>query len=177
MKIKNICCIGAGYVGGPTMAVIANQCPDLKVTVVDVNHDRIDAWNDDDLDNLPIYEPGLAEVVKEARGRNLFFSTEIDKAIVESEMIFIAVNTPTKTYGEGKGQAADLKYVELCARQIAKVAKTDKIVVEKSTLPVRTAEAIQSILDLTGNGVNFEVLSNPEFLAEGTAIQDLFKSD
>jgi UDPglucose 6-dehydrogenase len=177
MKIKNICCIGAGYVGGPTMAVIAKQCPDLKVTVVDVNHDRIDAWNDDDLDNLPIYEPGLAEVVKEARGRNLFFSTEIDKAIVESEMIFIAVNTPTKTYGEGKGQAADLKYVELCARQIAKVAKTDKIVVEKSTLPVRTAEAIQSILDLTGNGVNFEVLSNPEFLAEGTAIQDLFKSD
>lgn len=177
MKIKNICCIGAGYVGGPTMAVIAKQCPDLKVTVVDVNHDRIDAWNDDDLDNLPIYEPGLAEVVQEARGRNLFFSTDIDKAIIESEMIFIAVNTPTKTYGEGKGQAADLKYVELCARQIAKVAKADKIVVEKSTLPVRTAEAIQSILDLTGNGVNFEVLSNPEFLAEGTAIQDLFKSD
>ena len=177
MEIKNICCIGAGYVGGPTMAVIAKQCPDLKVTVVDVNQERIDAWNDDDLDNLPIYEPGLAEVVKEARGRNLFFSTDIDKAIEESEMIFIAVNTPTKTYGEGKGQAADLKYVELCARQIAKIAKTDKIVVEKSTLPVRTAEAIQSILDLTGNGVNFEVLSNPEFLAEGTAIQDLFKSD
>ena len=169
--------MGAGYVGGPTMAVIAKQCPDLKVTVVDVNQQRIDAWNHPDLDNLPIYEPGLAEVVKEARGRNLFFSTEIDKAIEESEMIFIAVNTPTKTYGEGKGQAADLKYVELCARQIAKVAKTDKIVVEKSTLPVRTAEAIQSILDLTGNGVNFEVLSNPEFLAEGTAIQDLFKSD
>jgi UDPglucose 6-dehydrogenase len=169
--------MGAGYVGGPTMAVIAKQCPDLKVTVVDVNQQRIDAWNHPDLDNLPIYEPGLAEVVKEARGRNLFFSTDIDKAIEESEMIFIAVNTPTKTYGEGKGQAADLKYVELCARQIAKVAKTDKIVVEKSTLPVRTAEAIQSILDLTGNGVNFEVLSNPEFLAEGTAIQDLFKSD
>lgn len=138
MEIKNICCIGAGYVGGPTMAVIAKQCSDLKVTVVDVNQDRIDAWNDDNLDNLPIYEPGLAEVVKEARGRNLFFSTDIDKAIVESEMIFIAVNTPTKTYGEGKGQAADLKYVELCARQIAKVAKTDKIVVEKSTLPVST---------------------------------------
>ena len=177
MKIKNICCIGAGYVGGPTMAVIAKQCPDLKVTVVDVNQERIDAWNDADFDNLPVYEPGLAEVVQEARGRNLFFSTEIDKAIEECEMIFIAVNTPTKTYGEGKGQAADLKYVELCARQIAKVAKTDKIVVEKSTLPVRTAEAIQSILDLTGNGVNFEVLSNPEFLAEGTAIQDLFKSD
>ncbi len=177
MKIKNICCIGAGYVGGPTMAVIAKQCPEITVNVVDVNQDRIDAWNDADFDNLPVYEPGLAEVVKEARGRNLFFSTDIDKAIVESEMIFIAVNTPTKTYGEGKGQAADLKYVELCARQIAKVAKTDKIVVEKSTLPVRTAEAIQSILDLTGNGVNFEVLSNPEFLAEGTAIQDLFKSE
>jgi len=177
MKIKNICCIGAGYVGGPTMTVIAKQCPEITVNVVDVNQDRIDAWNEADFDNLPVYEPGLAELVKEARGRNLFFSTDIDKAIVESEMIFIAVNTPTKTYGEGKGQAADLKYVELCARQIAKVAKTDKIVVEKSTLPVRTAETIQSILDLTGNGVNFEVLSNPEFLAEGTAIQDLFKSD
>ncbi|MBL6873567.1 MAG: nucleotide sugar dehydrogenase [Flavobacteriales bacterium] len=177
MKIKNICCIGAGYVGGPTMAVIAKQSPEITVNVVDVNQDRIDAWNDSNLDNLPVFEPGLAEVIEKTRGKNLFFSTEIDKAIEESEMIFIAVNTPTKTYGEGKGQAADLKYVELCARQIAKVAKTDKIVVEKSTLPVRTAEAIQSILDLTGNGVKFEVLSNPEFLAEGTAIQDLFKSD
>ena len=145
MNVKNICCIGAGYVGGPTMAVIALKCPNIKVTVVDLNQDRIDAWNDENTDNLPIYEPGLADVVKEARGRNLFFSTEIDKAINESEMIFIAVNTPTKTYGEGKGQAADLKYVELCARQIAKVAKIDKIVVEKSTLPVRTAEAIQTI--------------------------------
>ena len=151
MNVKNICCIGAGYVGGPTMAVIALKCINIKVTVVDLNQDRIDAWNDENTDNLPIYEPGLADVVKEARGRNLFFSTEIDKAINESEMIFIAVNTPTKTYGEGKGQAADLKYVELCARQIAKVAKTDKIVVEKSTLPVRTAEAIQTILDSTGN--------------------------
>ena len=177
MKIKNICCIGAGYVGGPTMAVIAKQSPEITVNVVDVNQDRIDAWNDSNLDNLPVFEPGLAEVIEKARGKNLFFSTDIEKAIEEAEMIFIAVNTPTKTYGEGKGQAADLKYVELCARQIAKVAKTDKIVVEKSTLPVRTAEAIQSILDLTGNGVKFEVLSNPEFLAEGTAIQDLFKSD
>lgn len=177
MKIKSICCIGAGYVGGPTMAVIALKCPHIKVNVVDINQNRIDAWNDDNLDNLPVYEPGLADVVKEARGRNLFFSTDIDKAIEESEMVFIAVNTPTKTYGEGKGQAADLKYVELCARTIAKVAKTDKIVVEKSTLPVRTAEAVQTILDSTGNGVHFEVLSNPEFLAEGTAIQDLFKSD
>ena len=177
MKVKNICCIGAGYVGGPTMAVIALKCPDINVTVVDVNKDRIDAWNDEDFSKLPVYEPGLADVVKVARGRNLFFSTDVDKAIDESEMIFIAVNTPTKTYGEGKGEAADLKYVELCARTIAKVAKTDKIVVEKSTLPVRTAEAVQTILDSTGNGVHFEVLSNPEFLAEGTAIQDLFNSD
>ena len=177
MKVKNICCIGAGYVGGPTMAVIALKCPDINVTVVDVNKDRIDAWNNEDFSKLPVYEPGLADVVKKARGRNLFFSTDIDKAIEESEMIFIAVNTPTKTYGEGKGEAADLKYVELCARTIARVAKTNKIVVEKSTLPVRTAEAVQTILDSTGNGVHFEVLSNPEFLAEGTAIQDLFKSD
>ena len=177
MKIKQISCIGAGYVGGPTMAVIALKCPHIKVNVVDINKDRIDAWNDDNLNNLPVYEPGLADVVKEARGRNLFFSTNVENAIEESEMIFIAVNTPTKTYGEGKGQAADLKYVELCARTIASVAKTDKIVVEKSTLPVRTAEAVQTILDSTGNGVNFDVLSNPEFLAEGTAIQDLFKSD
>ena len=177
MITKKICCIGAGYVGGPTMAVIALKCPHIKVNVVDINEERIDAWNDEILDNLPIYEPGLKEVVKKARGRNLFFSTDIDKAIDESEIIFIAVNTPTKTYGEGKGQAADLKYVELCARKIARVAKSDKIVVEKSTLPVRTAEAIQTILDSTGNGVNFEVLSNPEFLAEGTAVEDLFKSD
>ena len=177
MKVKNICCIGAGYVGGPTMAVIALKCPDINVTVVDVNKDRIDAWNNEDFSKLPVYEPGLADVVKVARDRNLFFSTDVDNAIDESEMIFIAVNTPTKTYGEGKGQAADLKYVELCARTIARVAKTNKIVVEKSTLPVRTAEAVQTILDSTGNGVHFEVLSNPEFLAEGTAIQDLFKSD
>ncbi len=177
MKIKSICCIGAGYVGGPTMAVIALKCPHIKVTVVDINEERIKAWNDKNLSNLPIYEPGLAEVVSLARNRNLFFSTKIDKAIEESEMIFISVNTPTKTYGIGKGQAADLKYVELCARNIARVAKDDKIVVEKSTLPVRTAEAVQTILDSTGNGINFEVLSNPEFLAEGTAVQDLFKSD
>jgi UDPglucose 6-dehydrogenase len=177
MQVKNICCIGAGYVGGPTMAVIALKCPSINVTVVDINKDRIDAWNSEDLSKLPIYEPGLDAVVKEARGRNLFFSTDVDKAIDTSEMIFISVNTPTKTYGEGKGMAADLKYVELCARQIAKVATFDKIIVEKSTLPVRTAETIQTILDSTGNGVNFEVLSNPEFLAEGTAIEDLFKSD
>ena len=177
MKIKNICCLGAGYVGGPTMSVIALKCPEIKVTVVDLNEARIAAWNDEDLDNLPVYEPGLAEVVAEARGKNLFFSTDVDAAIDAADMIFIAVNTPTKTYGEGKGMAADLKFVELCARQIARVAKNDKIIVEKSTLPVRTAETLQTILDSTGNGVHFEVLSNPEFLAEGTAIDDLFKAD
>lgn len=177
MKIKNICCLGAGYVGGPTMSVIALKCPDIKVTVVDLNEARIAAWNDENLDNLPIYEPGLAEVVSKARGKNLFFSTDVDAAIDAADMIFIAVNTPTKTYGEGKGMAADLKFVELCARQIASVAKNDKIIVEKSTLPVRTAETLKTILDSTGNGVNFEVLSNPEFLAEGTAIDDLFNAD
>jgi UDPglucose 6-dehydrogenase len=177
MKVKNICCLGAGYVGGPTMSVIALKCPEIKVTVVDLNEGRIAAWNEEDLEKLPVYEPGLAEVVKEARGRNLFFSTDVDAAIEAADMIFIAVNTPTKTYGEGKGMAADLKFVELCARQIARVAKTDKIIVEKSTLPVRTAETLQTILDSTGNGVHFEVLSNPEFLAEGTAIDDLFNAD
>ncbi|MEZ4787900.1 MAG: UDP-glucose 6-dehydrogenase [Flavobacterium haoranii] len=175
--IKNICCIGAGYVGGPTMAVIAQKCPHIKVTVVDLNEKRIAAWNDKDVNNIPIYEPGLSDVVAEARGRNLFFSTEVDKAIDEADMIFISVNTPTKTYGVGKGMAADLKYIELCARQIARVAKTDKIVVEKSTLPVRTASAIKEILEHTGNGVQFQILSNPEFLAEGTAIEDLFAPD
>ena len=177
MKIKNICCIGAGYVGGPTMSVIAQKNPNIKITVVDLNAERIAAWNDTNLDNLPIFEPGLKEVIAEARGRNLFFSTEVDKAIDEAEMIFISVNTPTKTYGIGKGMSADLKYIELCARQIARVATSDKIVVEKSTLPVRTAEAIQSILDNTGNGVSFEILSNPEFLAEGTAMRDLAVPD
>ncbi len=176
-KITKIACIGAGYVGGPTMAVIAQKCPDIKVTVVDINADRIAAWNDENLENLPIYEPGLKEVVAEARNRNLFFSTDVEKAIDEAEMIFISVNTPTKTYGVGKGMAADLKYVELCARQIASVAKTDKIVVEKSTLPVRTAQSIQTILKAESNGINYKVLSNPEFLAEGTAIQDLYNPD
>ena len=175
--IKNICCIGAGYVGGPTMAIIAQKCPGIKVTVVDLNEQRIADWNDPNVENIPIYEPGLSAIVAEARGRNLFFSTEVDKAIDEAEMIFISVNTPTKTYGVGKGMAADLKYIELCARQIARVAKTNKIVVEKSTLPVRTASAIKSILDHTGNGVQFQILSNPEFLAEGTAVEDLLAPD
>lgn len=177
MIVKNICCIGAGYVGGPTMSVIAQKCPDIKVTVVDLNADRIAAWNANNLDNLPIYEPGLSDVIAEARDRNLFFSTEVDEAIDAADMIFISVNTPTKTYGVGKGMAADLKYIELCARQIAKVAKDDKIIVEKSTLPVRTAETLKRILDNTGNGVRFDILSNPEFLAEGTAIQDLQNAD
>ncbi|MFV0565536.1 MAG: UDP-glucose 6-dehydrogenase [Flavobacteriaceae bacterium] len=177
MNIKNITCIGAGYVGGPTMAVIAQKCPHITVTVVDIDEKRIAAWNDKNLSNLPIFEPGLDKIVGEARGRNLFFSTDIETAIDKADIIFISVNTPTKTYGKGKGMAADLKYIELCARQIAQVAKTDKIVVEKSTLPVRTASALKNILDHTGNGVKFQILSNPEFLAEGTAVQDLLNPD
>jgi UDPglucose 6-dehydrogenase len=177
MKVNTICCIGAGYVGGPTMAVIAQKCPHIKVTVVDLNEARIAAWNDKDVNNIPIYEPGLNEIVANTRGKNLFFSTDVDKAIDEADLIFISVNTPTKTYGTGKGMAADLKHIELCARQIAKVAKTDKIIVEKSTLPVRTAEALKSILDNTGNGAQFQILSNPEFLAEGTAVEDLLRPD
>ncbi|RXM48180.1 UDP-glucose 6-dehydrogenase [Flavobacterium sp. YO12] len=177
MEVTKICCIGAGYVGGPTMAVIAQKCPHIQVTVVDLNEQRIKDWNDPNTENIPIYEPGLSAIVAEARGRNLFFSTEVEKAIDEAQVIFISVNTPTKTYGKGKGMAADLKYIELCARQIAKVAKQNKIVVEKSTLPVRTAEAIKSILDNTGNGVQFQILSNPEFLAEGTAVTDLLNPD
>ena len=175
--IDNICCIGAGYVGGPTMAVIALKSPKIKVTVVDVNKDRIDLWNNKDLKRLPIYEPGLKEIISKVRDKNLFFSTQVDKAIDEAQMIFIAVNTPTKNYGEGKGMAADLKYVELCARKIAEVSKTNKIIVEKSTLPVKTAEAIKIIFDSVGVNVKFEVLSNPEFLAEGTAINDLLEPD
>ena len=176
MQIKNICCIGAGYVGGPTMAVIALKCPDIKVTVVDINPARIASWNGP-LDELPVYEPGLAEVVKEARGRNLFFSDDIAVNIEKAEMIFMAVNTPTKTEGEGAGMAADLRYIEACALDIAKYSKSDKIVIEKSTLPVRTAEKIKEILEENSTDIHFEILSNPEFLAEGTAIQDLFKSD
>ncbi len=175
--IKNICCIGAGYVGGPTMAIIAQKCPHIKVTVVDLNQKRIAEWNDADVNNIPIYEPGLSAIVAEARGRNLFFSTDIERAIDAADMIFISVNTPTKTYGVGKGMAADLKYIELCARQIAKISTSDKIVVEKSTLPVRTASAIKNILENTGNGVKFQILSNPEFLAEGTAVADLLNPD
>ena len=176
MQIKNICCIGAGYVGGPTMAVIALKCPYINVTVVDAKPNKIKAWNGP-LENLPVYEPGLAEVVKEARGRNLFFSDDISGNIDKAEMIFMAVNTPTKTEGEGAGMAADLRYIEACARDIAKHSKSDKIVIEKSTLPVRTAEKIKKILEENSSNIHFEILSNPEFLAEGTAIEDLFKSD
>ena len=176
-KIKSICCIGAGYVGGPTMAVIAQKCPHIKVTVVDVNEEKIALWNSEDLDNLPVFEPGLKEVIEEARGRNLFFSTDVDKAIDEAQMIFMSVNTPTKTYGKGKGMAADLKYIESSARKIAEVAKDDKIVVEKSTIPIKTAQAVKKILSNTENDINFSVLSNPEFLAEGTAIRDLYNPD
>ena len=176
MKIKNICCIGAGYVGGPTMAVIALKCPEINVTVVDLNSKKIDAWNGP-LDKLPVFDPGLPEVVSKVRGKNLFFSKEIDLEIDKAEMIFMAVNTPTKKEGEGAGMAADLKYVEACAKNIARVATSDKIVIEKSTLPVRTAEKIKEILRKSKKDINFEVLSNPEFLAEGTAINDLFKSD
>ncbi len=172
-----ITCIGAGYVGGPTMAVIAEKCPEIEVTIVDINSQRIADWNDEDLDNLPIYEPGLAEIVKSARNRNLFFSTDVQGAIRNGDIIFISVNTPTKTYGVGKGMAADLKYVELCARQIAEFADGDKIVVEKSTLPVRTAQSIKTILSNNMRGHQFQVLSNPEFLAEGTAIKDLHHPD
>ncbi len=178
MKIKKICCIGAGYVGGPTMSVLAYKCTEIQVSVVDLNQKRIDDWNNPDVTQIPIYEPGLSDIVKEARGRNLFFSTDIEKAIIEADMIFISVNTPTKTYGEGKGMAADLKYIELAARQIAALADSDKIIVEKSTLPVRTASAIKDILDnIGGNGAKFQILSNPEFLAEGTAVQDLLNPD
>lgn len=176
-KISKICCIGAGYVGGPTMAVIAFKCPEINVTVVDVNPERIAKWNSDDLSQLPVYEPGLQDVVAKTRGRNLFFSTDIESGIKNAEMIFISVNTPTKTYGKGKGMAADLKYVELCARQIADVADEEKIIVEKSTLPVRTAQTIRTIMENCGKNIQFQILSNPEFLAEGTAISDLENAD
>ena len=169
-----ICCIGAGYVGGPTMAVIALKAPDIQVTVVDMNATRIAAWNSD---TLPIYEPGLDAVVKEARGRNLFFSTDVKGAIAAADIIFVSVNTPTKTYGVGAGRAADLRYIESVARTIAEVSTTPKIIVEKSTIPVKTAETIQQILAANTTGATFQVLSNPEFLAEGTAVPDLFNPD
>ncbi len=182
-EIRNICCIGAGYVGGPTMAVIADRCPQIQINVVDLNESRIAAWNEKDLSKLPVYEPGLDEVVARARGRNLYFSTEVNAAISTADMIFISVNTPTKTKGLGSGQASDLRWVEACARQVALHAQGHTIVVEKSTLPVRTAETIQAILQAAQQPStnkpqrSFVVLSNPEFLAEGTAISDLESPD
>lgn len=170
----NVLCIGAGYVGGPTMAVIADRCPNATINVVDINSARIEAWKTDD---LPIFEPGLLDVVKRARGRNLFFSTDIEAGIAAADIIFVSVNTPTKTFGEGAGRAADLQYWEKTARQILACAKGDKVVVEKSTLPVRTAEAMDSILNSNNRGLRFEVVSNPEFLAEGTAVKDLENPD
>jgi UDPglucose 6-dehydrogenase len=172
--MTKICCIGAGYVGGPTMAMIAKQCPDVQVTVVDINEARIAAWQSDE---LPIYEPGLDEVVKEALGRNLFFSADVDQGIRDADIVFVSVNTPTKTFGEGAGCASDLQYWELCARRIKEVSTSDKIIVEKSTLPVRTAEAMERVLHSDQSEVHFEVLSNPEFLAEGTAVADLENPD
>ncbi|XP_074651730.1 UDP-glucose 6-dehydrogenase-like [Tubulanus polymorphus] len=175
MPIKRICCMGAGYVGGPTCSVIAQQCPEIIVTVVDLSITRIAQWNSN---NLPIFEPGLDEVVSECRGRNLFFSNDIDKAVTEADLIFISVNTPTKTFGLGKGRAPDLKYIEAAARRIATVSQSSKIVVEKSTVPVRAAESITNILRANLKpGIKFTVLSNPEFLAEGTAIRDLLNPD
>ena len=171
---KNILCIGAGYVGGPTMSVIAAHCPQYKVTVVDIDHARIAAWRSD---RLPVYEPGLDEVVKRARGRNLFFSTDVGPAIRAADVIFVAVNTPTKTFGHGAGRAPDLRYWEDTARHILHHAERDTIVVEKSTLPVRTAEAMLRILNANTGGIRFEVVSNPEFLAEGNAIRDLENPD
>ena len=171
---KRILCIGAGYVGVPTMAVIAAKCPHLKVTVVDINRKRIAAWNSN---HLPVYEPGLLEAVQKARNRNLFFSTNIAANIARADIIFVAVHTPTKTFGLGAGMAADLQFWEKTAHQIVAHAKSDKIIVEKSTLPVRTAEAMERILRANEKKVHFEVISNPEFLSEGTAIADLTKPD
>ena len=182
-NIKNICCIGAGYVGGPTMAVIADKCPDIQINVVDLNEERIMKWNEENLERLPIFEPGLAEIVGRCRGKNLHFSSAVNENIRNSDMIFISVNTPTKKYGLGAGKASDLKWVENCARQVANNASGHTIVVEKSTLPVRTAEVIKSILDASNKdkkdsgSKTFDVLSNPEFLAEGTAIDDLLDPD
>ena len=170
----SICCLGAGYVGGPTMAMIAAKCPDIRVTVCDPNEKRIAAWNSD---TLPIYEPGLQEVVESARGKNLFFSTDVKGAIKEASIIFVSVGTPTKTYGVGAGRAADLKYIEAAARMIAEVAEGPKIIVEKSTIPVKTAEAMLTILQSNSKNGTFQVLSNPEFLAEGTAVEDLNNPD
>ena len=171
---KKILCIGAGYVGGPTMAIIAYKCPQYRVTVVDINPVRIAEWNSDD---LPVYEPGLDDIVKATRDKNLFFSTDIEGGIRDNDIIFVSVNTPTKTFGAGAGMAADLQYWEKTARQILQYSQSPKIVIEKSTLPVKTALAMEKILNHTKSSVSFDVLSNPEFMAEGSAIKDLESPD
>ena len=181
-SIKNICCIGAGYVGGPTMSVIAANCPALRVDVVDINVERINSWNSNDFSKLPVFEPGLEAIIKKCRGKNLFFSNKVEESIAMADIIFISVNTPTKTKGVGAGFASDLKWIESSARQIAKFAKNHTVVVEKSTLPVKTAETIKTILNSSKeknikNSKTFTVVSNPEFLAEGTAINDLQNPD
>lgn len=176
MEINKICCIGAGYVGGPTMAVMALKCPHINFTVVDLNQEKINLWNHENVEKIPVYEPGLSEIVAKVRNKNLFYSTEIESAIIDSQMIFIAVGTPTKIYGTGKGMASDLTYVEQCARTIAEVSFSDKIIVEKSTLPVRTADTLKSVLT-TNENCNFDIISNPEFLAEGTAVKDMLNPD
>ena len=172
--MANILCIGAGYVGGPTMAVIAKNCPEHRVVTVDINAEKIAAWQSD---QPPIYEPGLKEIVLGARDKNLFFSTDIGRHIAEADIIFVSVNTPTKTFGQGAGKTADLQYWEKTARQILEHSTSPKIVVEKSTVPVRTAEAMERILNSNDKGLFFDVVSNPEFLAEGTAIRDLESPD
>ena len=175
--IKKICCIGAGYVGGPSMAVIAEKCPHITVTVVDINKERIESWNSENFENLPVFEPGLKEIIKKNRGKNLFFSNNVQKEIESSNMIFLCVNTPTKIRGIGAGKASDLKWLEICANEISTYAKNNTIIVEKSTVPVKTAEILEEILSKSNSGNNFSVLSNPEFLAEGTAINDLLNPD
>ncbi len=176
-NIKKICCIGAGYVGGPSMAVIADNCPHIVVTVVDINKKRIQSWNSDNFEDLPVYEPGLKEIIKKNRGKNLFFSNNVHQEIESSNMIFLCVNTPTKIKGIGAGKASDLKWLEICAMEISTYAKNNTIIVEKSTVPVKTAEILEEILSENKLGYNFSVLSNPEFLAEGTAINDLLNPD
>jgi UDPglucose 6-dehydrogenase len=172
--MTNVLCIGAGYVGGPTMAVIAKNCPQHRVVTVDINAEKIAAWQSD---QLPIYEPGLKEIVLSTRNKNLFFSTEIGRHIAEADIIFVSVNTPTKTFGQGAGKTADLQYWEKTARQILEHSSSPKVVVEKSTVPVRTAEAMERILNSNDKGLSFDVVSNPEFLAEGTAVRDLESPD
>ena len=183
---KNICCIGAGYVGAPTMAVIALNCPEFKIEVVDINEEKIKSWNDSDTTKLPVYEPGLDKIIENCRGKNLFFSTSVEESISSADIIFISVNTPTKTKGEGAGYSSDLTWVESSARQIAKFSRNHTIVVEKSTLPVKTAETIKTILNSFDddaeknshhNKKTFSIVSNPEFLAEGSAINDLQNPD